>query len=58
MIALYIYTGFSYLFMFGSAIADSKEGNETNTAYFIGILLAPITFPFALGYSLTKGGKQ
>lgn len=57
MIALYIYIGFSYLFMLGSAIADSKDGKESKLSYFIGVSFAPIIFPFALGYSLTIGGK-
>ena len=57
MIALYIYIGFSYLFMLGSAIADSKDGNESKFTYFMGISFAPFTLPFALGYSLTSEGK-
>lgn len=55
MITLYLYIGFSYLFMLGSAIADSECSKDTGFwSYLVGVLFAPVFFPFAIGYSLTE----
>ena len=56
---VYLYCAFSVLFMFGSAVEDSATGSKQAAfIYFIGILFAPIIFPFALGIALTKGDKD
>ena len=56
---IYLYCAFSVLFMFGSAVEDSATGSRQSTFnYFIGILFAPVFFPFAMGIALAKGGKN
>ncbi len=58
MEVIFLYCAFSVLFMFGSAVEDSTTGSKQSAFnYFIGILFAPVFFPFALGIALTKGGK-
>jgi hypothetical protein len=59
MEVIYLYWAFSTLFMFGSAAEDFFKGSKQDIAiYLIGILLAPLSMPFALGVAATKGGEN
>lgn len=57
MIALYIYIGFSWLFMIGSLWAYREDNEIGFIPAIIGVVLGPLIMPIELGHSATKAGK-